>query len=66
MFVATTLKATGIIGAACSVLAAALVWLVVTDPVQVASAVNSGDVTSVVGLLTTAMLDALRAIARYL
>jgi len=66
MFVATTLKATGIIGAACSVLAAALVWLVVTDPVQVATAVNNGDVSSMFGLLTTVVLDALRAVARYL
>jgi hypothetical protein len=66
MLTATTLKATGVVGILCLVLSVATVWLVVTDPVSVATAVNSGDLSSVFSALARAFAEAFRAVLRYL
>ncbi len=47
-------------------LAACTVWIVLTDPVTVATAVDTRDLSSIFGLLTRAVSDALRAVVRYL
>jgi hypothetical protein len=66
MIAATTLKATGVLAVLSTVLAIAAIWVVLTDPVTVATAVNTGDLSSVFGLLTRAIADAVRTILRYL
>jgi hypothetical protein len=56
----------GFLAALCLVLAACTVWIVLTDPVTVATAVDTRDLSSIFGLLTRAVTDALRAVVRYL
>jgi predicted secreted protein len=48
------------------VLAAATVWLFVTNPVTVATAVNEGDVSPLVRNLAEVLYNALRGILKYL
>jgi hypothetical protein len=48
------------------VLAVATVWLFLTNPVTVATAVNEGDVSPLVRNLAQAIVDALRGLLRYL
>jgi hypothetical protein len=48
------------------VLAVATVWLFLTNPVTVATAVNEGDVSPLVRNLAQALVDALRGLLRYL
>jgi hypothetical protein len=62
----TTLRATGALAVVCAVLAIATIWVMLTDPVTVATAVNTGDLSSMFGLLTRALTDAFRALVRYL
>jgi hypothetical protein len=62
----TSFKVTGFLAAFCLVLAACTVWVVLTDPVTVATAVDTHDLSSILGLLTRAVSDALRAVVRYL
>ncbi len=63
---ATTLRATGTLAVLCAVLAVATIWVVLTDPVTVTTAVNTGDLSSVFHLLTRALSDAFHALVRYL
>ncbi len=63
---ATTLKATGILGICCAVLAAATLWLVFTQPVTVARVVVDRDVTALFDAFTTALAGIVRAVAYYL
>jgi hypothetical protein len=56
----------GLIAAASIILAASTVWLIVTDPVTVATAVNEGDVTPLVRDLAKVILDAIYGLLRYL
>jgi len=56
----------GVIAAVSIVLAAATVWLIVTDPVTVATAVNQGDITPLVQDLAQVILDAIYGLLRYL
>jgi hypothetical protein len=49
-----------------TVLAAATVWLFVTNPVTVATAVNEGDVSPLVRNLAEVLYNALRGILKYL
>lgn len=63
---AATLKATGAIAVMCVVLAASTIWLVLSDPVAVATAVNTGDLSSVYTLVSSALADVLRSVLRYL
>jgi hypothetical protein len=48
------------------VLAASTVWLLLTDPVTVATAVNEGDVSPFVRSLAEAIFEALQGLLRYL
>ena len=48
------------------VLAAATIWLFLTNPVTVATAVNEGDVTPFVRDLAQVLFNALRGILKYL
>jgi hypothetical protein len=48
------------------VLAAATIWLFVTNPVTVATAVNEGEVTPFVRNLAEVIYNALRGILKYL
>ena len=48
------------------VLAMATVWLFLTNPVTVATAVNEGDVSPLVRNLAQAIVAALRGLLRYL
>jgi hypothetical protein len=63
---AATLKASGAIAVMCVFLAASTIWLVLSDPVAVATAVNTGDLSSVYALVSHALVDALRTMLRYL
>lgn len=47
-------------------LAAATVWLFVTNPVTVANAVNEGEITPLVSSLAQAIYAALRGLLKYL
>lgn len=62
----TSFKLTGFLAVLCLVLAACTVWVVLTDPVTVATAVDTHDLSSILGLLTRAVTDAFRAVVRYL
>jgi len=56
----------GAIAGICVVLAAASIWLFLTDPVTVATAVNEGEITPLVRNLAQVLFDALRGLLRYL
>jgi hypothetical protein len=47
-------------------LAVSAVWLFVTNPVNVATAINEGDVSPLVRDLAQALFNALRGLLRYL
>ena len=55
-----------VIGIASAVVAGATIWLVVTDPVTVASAIESGDVSPLVKRLAEVLYDALAGLLAYL
>lgn len=50
------------VGIAAALIAGATIWLLFTDPVQVASAVSSGDVGLLLEAVGLVLLNALRAI----
>jgi hypothetical protein len=56
----------GAIAVMSAVVASATIWLVLTDPITVADAVNEGQVTPFVRELGKVIFDALRGILRYL
>jgi hypothetical protein len=56
----------GAIAAVSVLLAASTVWLFVTNPVNVANAINEGEVSPLVRDLATALFNALRGLLRYL
>ena len=56
----------GVVAVASVLLAAATVWLFLTNPVTVATAVNEGDVSPLVRDLAEALFNALRGLLRYL
>jgi hypothetical protein len=55
-----------IVGVVAATLAGATVWLLLTDPVTVADAVNEGDVSPLVRSLAGVIYDALRGLLKYL
>ena len=61
-----TVSLFGAIAVVSVVLAAATVWLFLTNPVTVANAVNEGDVSPLVRDLADALFTALRGLLRYL
>ena len=56
----------GAVGIIAAPLAAATIWLLLTDPVTVADAVNEQDVTPFVRQLARVLYDAVIRLARYL
>ena len=55
-----------VIGIASAVVAGATIWLVVTDPVTVASAIESGEVSPLVKRLAEVLYDAIAGLLAYL
>ena len=47
-------------------LAGAVIWLFLTNPVTIASAVNEGDISPLVRELAVVLFDALRGLLKYL
>lgn len=56
----------GVVAIVAATLAGATIWLLLTDPVTVADAVNEGDVSPVVRELAALLYGALRGLLRYL
>ena len=56
----------GALAFASILLASAAVWLFLTNPVTMATAVNEGDVSPLVRNLAEALFDALRSLLKYL
>ncbi|HOG28935.1 MAG TPA: hypothetical protein PLN93_10235 [Vicinamibacterales bacterium] len=56
----------GTIAVLSAVLAGATIWLLITDPVTVADAVESGHVSPLVEALVGVLFDALKGLLRYL
>jgi hypothetical protein len=56
----------GIVGVLAAVIAGATIWLLLTDPVTVAESVDTGAVSPLVSSLADTILDALRALMKYL
>jgi hypothetical protein len=48
------------------ILAAATIWLLVTNPVTVATAVNEGEISPFVRSLAQVLYDALKGLLKYL
>jgi hypothetical protein len=56
----------GLIAIVSVVLAAATVWLLLTSPVTVVTAVNEGEISPLVRELARVLLDALAGLVKYL
>ena len=56
----------GVVAIVAVVLAAATVWLFLTNPVTVATAVNEGDVSPLVRELAQVLISALSGLLKYL
>lgn len=56
----------GVVAVLAATLAAATIWLLLTDPVTVADAVNQGNVTPLVRELANALYGALRGLLTWL
>jgi hypothetical protein len=56
----------GLVAMVSAVLAAATVWLLLTNPVTVATAVNEGEISPLVTELARVLLDALAGLLKYL
>jgi hypothetical protein len=56
----------GVVAFVSIVLAAATVWLFLTNPVTVATAVNEGDVSPLIRDLADVLFNALRGLLKYL
>ena len=64
-----SLSLVGVVGVFVAVLAAAAFWLVISDPVSAATAVEAatqGDVSPIVKALAGVLYDALQGIIKYL
>jgi hypothetical protein len=55
-----------IIAALTAIMAGAIIWLVVTDPITVASAIESGEVSPLVQRLAEVLYNALSGLLAYL
>jgi hypothetical protein len=56
----------GTVAVVAAILAGATIWLLLTDPVTVADAVNQGDVSPLIRELAEMMYAALQGLLRYL
>lgn len=61
-----SLSFVGVVGVLAATIAAALIWLLVTDPVSVAETATTGDVSPIVRALGAAIYDALKDVLGYL
>lgn len=61
-----SLSFVGVMGVLAATIAAALIWLLVTDPVSVAETVSTGDVSPIVRALGAVIYDALKDVLGYL
>lgn len=55
-----------IMGVLAATIAGATIWLILTDPVTVANAVSTGDVSPVVKAIGAVIYDALKGLFKYL
>ena len=55
-----------IVGLLAATFAGATIWLILTDPVTVANAVSTGDVSPVMNAIGAVIYDALRGVFKYL
>lgn len=65
-FARLSLSLFGTVAVVSAVLASATIWLLITDPVTVADAVESGQVSPLVQALAGVLYTAFRGILRYL
>jgi hypothetical protein len=65
-FVRLSLSLAAVIGVIATALAGATIWLLLTQPVTVADAVASGEVSPIMRALGAALYEALAGIAKYL
>jgi hypothetical protein len=65
-FARLSLSLAAVIGLVATALAGATIWLLVTQPVTVADAVASGEVSPLMKALAGALYDALAGIVKYL
>ncbi len=63
---AISLRASGIVAVTCAVIAVSTLWLVLSNPVAVATAVQSSDLSSAYAVVSHALAEAFRALLRYL
>jgi hypothetical protein len=61
-----SLSFVGVMGVLAATIAAALIWLLITDPVSVAETASTGDVSPILSALGTAIYDALKGVLGYL
>ena len=61
-----SLSFVGVMGILAATIAAALIWLLITDPVSVAETVSTGDVSPIVRAIGTVIYDALKDVLGYL
>ena len=55
-----------LIGVVAAVIAGATIWLLITDPITVANAVNEGQISPLVQRLAEVLYDAIAGLLRYL
>lgn len=65
-FARLSLSLVALVGLVAATIAGATIWLLFTDPVTVANAVSSGDVSPVVQAIGEVILGALRGLFRFL
>ncbi|HEY0875571.1 MAG TPA: hypothetical protein VGD94_18990 [Vicinamibacterales bacterium] len=65
-FARLSLSLAAVIGLIATALAGATIWLLVTQPVTVADAVATGEVSPIMRALAGALYDALAGIVKYL
>jgi multidrug resistance efflux pump len=65
-FARFSLSLVGVVGIIAVALAAATIWLLITQPVTVADAVAQGEVSPLARALAGAIYDALQGILKYL
>jgi hypothetical protein len=63
---ASTLKASSAVAVVCVLLSASTIWLILSDPVAVATAVNTGDLAPVYTFIAHSVVNVLRVVFRYL
>jgi hypothetical protein len=61
-----SLTGIAVAGAVAALLAAATIWLLLTDPVTVSTTVATGDVSSLMRATLLVLYDAVRGLVRYL